>query len=142
MINLAGKTAVVFGLANKRSIAWGIAQKLHEAGATLAICYQNERMKLEARLSSTSCPAPAASSATSPATSRLIPLRRLKEKYGKLEILVHAVAFAPAAESARRFPQYQPRRLPHRPRRQRLLADRRHPRRRAADDRWRQHYHP
>ena len=30
MINLAGKTAVVFGLANKRSIAWGIAQKLHE----------------------------------------------------------------------------------------------------------------
>ncbi len=31
MIDLAGKTAVVFGLANKRSIAWGIAQKLHEA---------------------------------------------------------------------------------------------------------------
>ena len=29
MINLKGKTAVVFGLANKRSIAWGIAQKLH-----------------------------------------------------------------------------------------------------------------
>ncbi len=49
MIDLAGKTAVVFGLANKRSIAWGIAQKLHEAGATLAICYQNERMKLEAQ---------------------------------------------------------------------------------------------
>src|SRR5579863_9343859 len=48
MINLAGKTAVVFGLANKRSIAWGIAQKLSAAGATLAICYQNERMKLEA----------------------------------------------------------------------------------------------
>jgi enoyl-[acyl-carrier-protein] reductase (NADH) len=48
MINLAGKTAVVFGLANKRSIAWGIALQLHKAGATLAICYQNERMKLEA----------------------------------------------------------------------------------------------
>jgi enoyl-[acyl-carrier protein] reductase I len=47
--NLAGKTAVVFGLANKRSIAWGIAQKLHEAGATLAICYQNERMKPKPR---------------------------------------------------------------------------------------------
>ncbi len=45
MINLAGKTAVVFGLANKRSIAWGIAQKLSAAGATLAICYQNERMR-------------------------------------------------------------------------------------------------
>ena len=49
MIDLAGKTAVVFGLANKRSIAWGIAQKLHEAGATLAICYQNERMKARGR---------------------------------------------------------------------------------------------
>src|SRR5579863_5619928 len=48
MIDLKGKTAVIFGLANKRSIAWGIAQKLHAAGATLAICYQNERMKLEA----------------------------------------------------------------------------------------------
>src|SRR5580704_14205919 len=48
MIDLKGKTAVVFGLANKRSIAWGVAQKLHQAGATLAICYQNERMKLEA----------------------------------------------------------------------------------------------
>ena len=48
MINLAGKTAVVFGLANKRSIAWGIAQKLSAAGATLAICYQNERMRAEA----------------------------------------------------------------------------------------------
>jgi tRNA threonylcarbamoyladenosine biosynthesis protein TsaB len=48
MIDLSGKTAVIFGLANKRSIAWGIAQKLHEAGAKLAICYQNERMKAEA----------------------------------------------------------------------------------------------
>ena len=37
LINLEGKTAVVFGLANKRSIAWGIAQKLHEGGAKLAI---------------------------------------------------------------------------------------------------------
>ena len=48
MIDLKGKVAVVFGLANKRSIAWGIAQKLSEAGATLAICYQNERLKKEA----------------------------------------------------------------------------------------------
>ena len=38
------KTAVIFGLANKRSIAWAIAQKLHEAGWRLAITYQNERL--------------------------------------------------------------------------------------------------
>src|SRR5580693_6141374 len=43
------KTAVVFGLANKRSIAWAIAQKLHEAGWHLAITYQNERMEQEAK---------------------------------------------------------------------------------------------
>ena len=45
---LKGKVAVVFGLANKRSIAWAICQKLAEAGATLAICYQNERLKKDA----------------------------------------------------------------------------------------------
>ena len=42
------KTAVIFGLANKRSIAWAIAQKLHEAGWRLAITYQNERLEQEA----------------------------------------------------------------------------------------------
>src|SRR5437016_4775731 len=42
------KTAVIFGLANKRSIAWAIAQKLHQAGWRLAITYQNERLELEA----------------------------------------------------------------------------------------------
>ena len=48
MIDLKGQTAVVFGLANKRSIAWAIAQKLSAAGARIAICYQNERLRVEA----------------------------------------------------------------------------------------------
>jgi enoyl-[acyl-carrier protein] reductase I len=99
MIDLAGKTAVVFGLANKRSIAWGIAQKLHEAGATLAICYQNDRMKLEAQslideLSGASGFQCDVSNDQEIATL----FAALKEKYGKLDILVHAVAFAPPAE--------------------------------------------
>ena len=42
--NLDGRNAVVFGVANKRSIAWAIAQGLHKAGAKLAITYQNERL--------------------------------------------------------------------------------------------------
>jgi enoyl-[acyl-carrier protein] reductase I len=99
MIDLAGKTAVVFGLANKRSIAWGIAQKLQAAGATLAICYQNERMKLEAEglihdLSGASgfqCDV-----SSDPEIDTLF--AALKDKYGKLDILVHAVAYAPAAD--------------------------------------------
>src|SRR6266478_5740185 len=43
------KSAVIFGLANKRSIAWAIAQKLQQAGWRLAITYQNERLALEAK---------------------------------------------------------------------------------------------
>ncbi len=48
MLNMQGKNAIVFGVANKRSIAWAIAQSLSAAGARLAITYQNERLKQEA----------------------------------------------------------------------------------------------
>src|SRR5438445_1527070 len=48
MLTMQGKNAVVFGVANKRSIAWAIAQSLSQSGAKLAITYQNERMKAEA----------------------------------------------------------------------------------------------
>ncbi len=48
MIDMKGKVAVVFGLANKRSIAYAIAEKLSDAGATLVLCYQNERLRAEA----------------------------------------------------------------------------------------------
>jgi enoyl-[acyl-carrier protein] reductase I len=99
MIDLAGKTAVVFGLANKRSIAWGIAQKLHEAGATLAICYQNDRMKLEAQSLIDELSGASGFQCDVSNDDEIESLfAALKEKYGKLDILVHAVAFAPAAE--------------------------------------------
>ena len=99
MINLAGKTAVVFGLANKRSIAWGIAQKLHEAGATLAICYQNERMKLEAEGLIADLPGASGFQCDVSNDAEIDSLfATLKEKYGKVETLVHAVAFAPPNE--------------------------------------------
>ena len=39
MLNLNGKNALVTGIANNRSIAWGIAQQLHQAGANLGITY-------------------------------------------------------------------------------------------------------
>ena len=99
MIDLAGKTAVVFGLANKRSIAWGIAQKLHEAGATLAICYQNDRMKLEAQSLIDELSGASGFQCDVSNDDEIETLfAALKAKYGKLDILVHAVAFAPAAE--------------------------------------------
>ena len=99
MIDLAGKTAVVFGLANKRSIAWGIAQKLHAAGATLAIMYQNERMKAEAEDLIADLPGAVGFPCDVSSDQQIETLfSELKEKYGKLDILVHAVAFAPAEE--------------------------------------------
>ena len=99
MIDLKGKTAVIFGLANKRSIAWGIAQKLHAAGATLAICYQNERMKLEAGSLIGELPGASGFQCDVSVDNEIDALfATLKEKYGKLDILVHAVAFAPPAD--------------------------------------------
>jgi enoyl-[acyl-carrier protein] reductase I len=99
MIDLAGKTAVVFGLANKRSIAWGIAQKLHAAGATLAICYQNERMKAEAEDLIDELPGASGFQCDVSSDDQITALfEQLKTKYGKLHILVHAIAYAPAED--------------------------------------------
>ena len=99
MIDLAGKTAVVFGLANKRSIAWGIAQKLHQAGAALAICYQNERMRAEAEDLIHELPGASGFQCDVSNDGEIEALfAALQEKYGKLHILVHAVAYAPAED--------------------------------------------
>jgi enoyl-[acyl-carrier protein] reductase I len=99
MIELAGKTAVVFGLANKRSIAWGIAQLLHEAGAKLAICYQNERMKADAEELIAELPGATGFQCDVSNDQEIETLfAAIKEKYGKIAILVHAVAYAPVEE--------------------------------------------
>ena len=99
MIDLAGKTAVVFGLANKRSIAWGIAQKLHEAGATLAICYQNDRMRLEAEDLIAELPGASGFQCDVSNDQEIESLfAAIGKKYSKIDILVHAVAYAPAEE--------------------------------------------
>jgi enoyl-[acyl-carrier protein] reductase I len=99
MIDLAGKTAVVFGLANKRSIAWGIAQKLHEAGATLAICYQNDRMRLEAEDLIAELPGASGFQCDVSNDQEIESLfAAIGKKCGKIDILVHAVAYAPAEE--------------------------------------------
>jgi enoyl-[acyl-carrier protein] reductase I len=99
LINLEGKTAVIFGLANKRSIAWGIALKLHEGGAKLAICYQNERMKAEAQglIDELSGAEGFQCDVSSDAEITTL-FGQLKERYGRLDVLVHAVAFAPAED--------------------------------------------
>jgi enoyl-[acyl-carrier protein] reductase I len=99
MIDLTGRTAVVFGLANKRSIAWGIAQRLHQAGARLAICYQNERMRTEAEGLIQELPGASGFQCDVSSDREIDSLfAALKEKFGRLDILIHAVAYAPAED--------------------------------------------
>src|SRR6202030_197351 len=95
--SLEGRVAVVFGVANKRSIAWSIAQGLHQAGAKLAITYQNERLEQEAKdliLSPPGAEALMCDASRDEEIERLC--SNLKQRYGKLNVLVHSVAFAPA----------------------------------------------
>src|SRR6201997_2475586 len=106
MLNLQGRVAVVFGLANKRSIAWGIAQKLHEAGARLAISYQNERMKAEAHDLIAELPGAEAFQCDVSTDAEIDQVfGQLKEGYGKIHVLVHSIAFAPAEDLKNDFLQ-------------------------------------
>src|SRR4030081_2226069 len=97
--DLQGRTAVVFGVANKRSIAWSIAQGLHAAGVTLAVTYQNERLELEAKdliLSLPGAEAYMCDVSKDEDIDRLF--ATLKQRHGKLHALVHSVAYAPVDE--------------------------------------------
>jgi enoyl-[acyl-carrier protein] reductase I len=93
------KTAVIFGLANKRSIAWAIAQKLQETGWRLAICYQNERLEQEAKDLIADLPGVAGFMCDVSSDAQIARVfEELKAKYGTLQGIVHSVAFAPAEE--------------------------------------------
>lgn len=92
---MAGKKGLIMGLANDKSIAWGIAKALKEQGAEIAISYQNEilekRVKpLAAELGSdTLIKCDVTDSASVEAG-----FKELGEKFGKIDFLVHAIAFS------------------------------------------------
>jgi len=93
------KTAVIFGLANKRSIAWAIAQKMHAAGWRLAITYQNERLEAEAKDLIADLPGAEGFMCDVSSDEQIAALfEALRVRYGGLHGLVHSVAFAPAEE--------------------------------------------
>jgi len=103
---MQGKTAVVFGVANKRSIAWAIAQRMQAAGAKLAITYQNERLKQEADDLIAALPGAEAFMCDVSSDEQITALfAELQNKYGKLDAVVHSVAFAPADELKNDFAQ-------------------------------------
>jgi enoyl-[acyl-carrier protein] reductase I len=97
--SLEGRVALVVGLANKRSIAWGIAQKLHDAGATLAITYQNERLRADAEEMISSLSGAQGFQCDVTRDEEIDQLfAQLKERCGKLHVVVHSVAFAPSED--------------------------------------------
>ena len=98
------KTAVIFGLANKRSIAWAIAQKLAQDGWQLGITYMNERLELEAKDLIAELPNTTGFMCDLTQDDQIARLfEQLKEKYGALNGLVHSVGFAPPDELKQPF---------------------------------------
>jgi enoyl-[acyl-carrier protein] reductase I len=100
MALMAGKTAVVFGVANKRSIAWGIVRALADAGARLALNYQNERMqpgveKLAAELANPPLLGPC-DVTDSDQVERFF--ASVGSELGQIDALVHCLAFAKREE--------------------------------------------
>lgn len=98
MLDLTGKNALVTGIANNRSIAWGIAQQLHKAGATMGMTYlPDEKGKLEKKVAEL----------VEPLEPKLFlpcdvqeqaqidaAFETIREQWGKLDILIHCLAFA------------------------------------------------
>src|SRR5262245_22655905 len=94
---LEGKFGIVFGVANKRSIAWAIAQAWHAAGARLAFTYQGERLKDNvADLAGTFGPeTPILPCDVSKDDDIVRVFTEIGQKLGRLDLLLHSIAFAP-----------------------------------------------
>ncbi|MEQ1612683.1 MAG: enoyl-ACP reductase FabI [Hyphomicrobiaceae bacterium] len=101
---MAGKRGLIMGVANNRSIAWGIAKAVAAQGAEVALTYQGDALKkrvvpLAAELGSNvvlPC------DVTDPASMDAV-FAELKAKWGRLDFLVHAIAFADKAELDGRY---------------------------------------
>ena len=102
---LEGKKGVIFGVANKRSIAWATAQALHEAGAQLAFAYQGERLKENvAKLAGAEMPgAPLLECDVQRQEQVDATFETLKNDWGRLDFLIHSIAFAPKEALEGRF---------------------------------------
>ena len=106
---MTGKTALVMGVANGRSLAWAIAEQLLAAGARVGFSYQGERLKGE--LDKLLVDRPGTWSMQADATSEAdlsALMDRVREEFGELDYVVHAIAFAPRAAMEGRFVETTP----------------------------------
>jgi enoyl-[acyl-carrier protein] reductase I len=104
---LEGKKALIMGVANKRSIAWGIASAFAREGCELAFTYAIERLKDNVTDLVASLPDPSKVPVYPCDVSKQSEIdavyRDLGERWGKLDVLVHCIAFAPIEELKGRF---------------------------------------
>jgi len=101
---MRGLKGLIVGVANEHSIAWGCAKVLYEAGAEIALTYQNEKTKgyvqpLAAQISS---PIFMPLDVTNDAQLEQL-FERIKSTWGRLDFLIHAIAFAPKSDLQGRF---------------------------------------
>ncbi|GAB4329785.1 MAG: enoyl-ACP reductase [Dehalococcoidia bacterium] len=104
MTDLTGKTALIFGVANERSIAWGIAQAMHAAGATLGFSYAAPNLEKRVRPLAESLGSDFIEEcdvADDAAIERVF--ARAHERFGTIDVLVHAIGFANREDLMGRF---------------------------------------
>ncbi len=96
---MAGKRGLVMGVANDRSIAWGIAKAAHEQGAELAFTYQGEALEKRVRplAESVGSDQVIAWDVTDDASIDAV-FSQIEKSWGKLDFLVHAIAYADKEE--------------------------------------------
>ncbi len=96
---LAGKKALVVGIANDSSIAWGCAKAFAELGAEVAVTYLSEKAKphVEPLAQSIGAPLFLPLDVTHPGELEAV-FERITRDWGRLDILVHSIAFAPKAD--------------------------------------------
>jgi len=101
----SGKRGLVLGVANRRSIAWGIAKRLAEEGAELAFTFQGERLEKGVRELADSVNSPLVAECDVRSDEEVERLfREVGERFdGGLDLLVHSVAFAAAEDLEGRF---------------------------------------
>jgi len=101
---LEGKKALILGLANDRSIAWGIAQALHEQGAVLAFNFLGEALEKRVRPLAESVNAEIIGQCDVSSDEQIAEFfKTIEAKWGTFDILVHSVAFANKDDLQGRF---------------------------------------
>jgi enoyl-[acyl-carrier protein] reductase I len=99
-----GKCALVVGVANERSLAWAIAQQLHAQGAKVAMTYQGEALERRVRPLAEQIGATVIGELDVTSDEQIAAIfSRVKEIWGGLDLLVHAVAFAEREDLRDRF---------------------------------------